>query len=133
MKIDKISYQKTYSIGPYLTDRIGLEASLEGHESCGEALLQLKAEADKAHKELNPHLYQESAHMPLPSPLFRTSPGPSVMEIQTEKTDKSRTYTMCIQEAATLEELKEFKLLASNDKELYSAYNQRLKELTNGK
>ena len=59
MKITKVSYQKTYSIGPYLTDRIGFEADLDGHESCSEAILQLRDEADKVHKKANPHLYQE--------------------------------------------------------------------------
>lgn len=42
-------------------------------------------------------------------------------------------YLANIQTAVSLDELKSYKLLAANDKTLYNAYNQRLKELTNGK
>src|ERR1700743_2881012 len=66
MRITKVTYQKTYSIGPYLTDRVGFEADLDGNngvdlfpETPESALSQLKELADKWHKKSNPHLYQE--------------------------------------------------------------------------
>lgn len=60
MKIEKVTYQKTYSIGPYLTDRVGFEASINEDEETPEAALsQLQEVADEWHKGVYPHLYQQ--------------------------------------------------------------------------
>lgn len=60
MKITKVTYQKTYSIGPYLTDRVGIEADPEGDETPADVLDNLRAKADEWHKAEHPHLYQDS-------------------------------------------------------------------------
>jgi hypothetical protein len=66
-----------------------------------------------------------------PEPVRSFTPqqtGPSVIEIQTERSDPDDTLFL-IQNAPTLEVLTTFKLLAGKDKDLYAAYNQRVKEL----
>jgi len=66
-----------------------------------------------------------------PSPEWANSPvsaPPQVIQLkeQTNIDDlKAEIYT-----AKTLEELKSYKLVAGTDKDLYAAYNHRLKELT---
>jgi predicted RNase H-like HicB family nuclease len=82
MKITKVTYQKTYSIGPYLTDRVGFEAELDGNDGVNlfpetpeSALSQLKELADKWHKESNPHLYQESK----PEPMYTVAGRPPIV------------------------------------------------------
>ena len=55
--------------------------------------------------------------------------GPSVMEIQTERSDPNDTMAL-IQNAPSMEVLTTFKLLAENDKDLYAAYCHRLKQLS---
>ena len=138
MKITKVSYQKTYSIGPYLTDRVGFEADLGDNESCTEALAQLRKEADDWHIKTNPHSYQESESMrgqiiretikgAAQSSLPIGPPAP----MQIEK-DNPEDILDLIQNAPSLEVLKTFKVLASSDpsKVLYNAYNKRLKELS---
>ena len=103
MKITTVSYQKTYSIGPYLTDKIGLEASLDDKESVADVLDNLRGKADEWHKAEHPHLYQESNPEPsltrFPPPLT----GPAVMEtIDYKKWDQ---FEIAIENAQTLEEL----------------------------
>lgn len=138
MKITKVSYQKTYSIGPYLTDRVGFEADvIEEIQSVEDSLSQLKDMADRWHRKENPHLYQESntiisvptATTPNATPLesYRYAPP---REIQTDKSAPG-TYLSDIQSATTLEELKTFKTIARSpgNEELYKAYNNRVAEL----
>lgn len=53
----KVFYQRTYSIAPYLTERIGFE--IEAPDDCQDPAAEvatLKELCDKAHKELNPNL-----------------------------------------------------------------------------
>src|SRR5665213_2338493 len=57
MKIEKISYQKTFSIGPYLTDKVGIEASVDAGETPELVLTTLKAIAEEWHTASNKSLY----------------------------------------------------------------------------
>lgn len=56
MKITKVFYQKTYSIGPYLTDRVGFEAEPEGNpgDAPMDMLSMLHDLADEWHKAQYP-------------------------------------------------------------------------------
>ena len=148
MKIIKVSYQKTFSIGPYLTDRVGMEADVDENDVVADVLDNLRAKADEWHKAEHPHLYQEEKYpQPFPDPnrwqhlasgqippMEVTFAGPPpVINIQDEKVEGEDTLAL-IQNAPDLDALKAFKLLASSDptKTLYTAYCERLKQLTNG-
>lgn len=65
MKIEKVSYQKAYIIGPYLQEKVGFEASIDG-DSPEEVLSKLRKMADDWHKENNPHLDAPMPGQPLP-------------------------------------------------------------------
>ena len=56
MRVDRINYQKTFNLGNYTSERIGMEAELEGGESAQDQLLILKAAVEKLHKDSNPQL-----------------------------------------------------------------------------
>lgn len=128
MKITKVTYQKTYSIGPYLTERIGYEADVSGSESSIETLVQLNAEADKAHRILNPHLYQEEErgfgdrqeHLKTKVEFGAAS----IINIQHEK------IQIAIENAKALEELKDIKTVHPLlPVPLMEMYNRKLKQL----
>lgn len=142
MKITKVSYQKTYSIGPYLTDRVGFEAEPEGipGDSPMEILSWLQEIADEWHKKSHPHIYQDTInnisqrdanYSPPPSTTTFTSNAPIIIEYEKEP---DTDYLSLIQSAATLESLKEYKLIAGQpgNEELYKAYCNRVKQLANG-
>jgi hypothetical protein len=124
MKITTVTYQKTYSIGPYLTERIGFEAQPEGNpgDAPMDMLTMLEELADEWHKKAHPHLQQEPELTRFPPQLG------VVAEIQTERTDPNDTLAL-IQNAPTLEVLTTFKLLVGKDTDLYNAYCKRIKEL----
>ena len=59
MRPARINYQKTFNLGNYSSERIGMEAELEGGDDAEECLLKLKEEIEKLHKKTNPGLYIE--------------------------------------------------------------------------
>ena len=60
MKIVKVTYARTFPTGPYMNEKIGLEADIDGSvESVSASLAILKEMAEDFHKKSNPHLYQE--------------------------------------------------------------------------
>ncbi len=60
MKIERVSYQKTFSIGPYLTDKVGIESGVDAGETPELVLTTLKAIAEEWHKVSNISLYGDS-------------------------------------------------------------------------
>lgn len=134
MKIEKVTYQKTYSIGPYLTDRVGFEATLEKDETPDEALGWLKMQADDWHREANPHLYQDTKDITLPQ--YDRTPSYMPLEpgiLPTISRDKER-LEITIDNAETPEDLKAIKadnpLLPAS---LINHYNKRMTDLTAGR
>src|SRR5574341_1306594 len=60
MRVDRINYQKTFNLGNYTSERIGMEAELESGESAEEQLLILKKAVEDLHRSNNPGFYVES-------------------------------------------------------------------------
>jgi hypothetical protein len=129
MTIEKVTYQKTYSIGPYLTDRVGFEATPNGKPSDdpSEMLTMLEEIADAWHKKAHPHLYQESKTDSLPLEARGMNYVPIISK------DKEK-IEIAIDNAETIEDLNKVKefyefLPAS----LISHYNKRIQELSSGR
>jgi hypothetical protein len=59
MKIDRISYQKVFPVGSYLTERISFEASLDEGETPQDAINQMRQMAEDLHREKFPHYYAD--------------------------------------------------------------------------
>lgn len=117
MKIDKVSYQKAYIIGPYLQEKIGFEASIDG-DSPEEVLSKLRTMADDWHKENNPGLESNLG---------------TLADIHTEKQPiEARAALMRrdILNSKDLAELQTYTIFVTQNPQFADAYNQRLKELT---
>ena len=130
MKIEKVTYQKTYSIGPYLTDRIGLEASVDEGESAADVLDNLRGKADEWHKSEHPHLYQDDYGISNPptGPVSYTKESiiPPIIDKSIERLE------IAIDNCRDLEELD--KLKADNPlfpARLLESFNKKRKELSN--
>jgi hypothetical protein len=104
MKIVKISYQKAFATGPFLQEKIGFEAEIEGGNQTAEGCLSLLKEmAERFHREANPLLYQESKQSEMVRSFTPQQTGPSVMpSIDYGKWDK---FEIDIENATTPEEL----------------------------
>jgi len=149
MKIEKVTYQKTYSIGPYLTERIGFEASSEGipGDHPHEMLSMLRESADAWHRKNNPHLYQEEGikgymHSELdlgygpgvapPVDMSKYGKSASSREqiIDYKKTDDEKEHVKAnIISSVSIEYLAQWKMLAGKHN-LTTEYMNRFKELT---
>ena len=84
----KVFYQRTYSIAPYLTERIGFEVDTEidslmpdGSKINPDTAVQsLKELCDKAHKELNPNLEEMKGTHVVPVQEKEVSPDQSLID-----------------------------------------------------
>jgi hypothetical protein len=153
MVITKVSYGKTYPLGNYSSERIDLEASIDNIETVEEVLQELRDKCDSIHKTnnphlYNPHLYQEESIVSewINSPLFQ----PSTTEPLPTTTISASAYVPCgepshpltqeqkflqlISLATSTKELSMYEKTANNPKypNLKEAYDNKLKELTNG-
>jgi hypothetical protein len=131
MKITTVSYQKAFITGPFLQEKIGFEAEIEGGNQTAEGCLSLLKEmAERFHREANPHLYQESK--PLDPDLFKYQglqvnhppPNPHVIDYK-----QKESLEISIDNASTLEDLAKLKQEAGANG-LVSQYMNRLQELS---
>lgn len=140
MKIEKVSLSRTIPTGPYMNDKIGMEATLEPGENESDALHALSGRIEKWHKENAAHLYQESSTAvysvpngvtPGAEPIATYKYRPEVIGIISKDHEK---IEIAIDNAETADDLKKIKahyefLPAS----LINHYNKRLQELTTGR
>ena len=133
MKIEKVSYGKTYSLGNYCSERIDLEASIdEDKESCIEAVNQLRHYCDGIHKQNNPKLYQEQETTIPNNQCIKGSITPydkegNLLHPLPEKTPEQAAQELI--ETATPSNIKWFKHLPEKYPQLKQLYQQKLKEL----
>lgn len=131
MKIDRISYQKTYPTGQYANEKIGMEASIDESEQDHLPMIAelLKGKCDAIHKANNPHIYQEQySTQPLvvnqPEHIKITSPPEEKISPEQEIAN-----TISEIENATSETLHTFQLQAAKNQRTMDAYNKKKKQL----
>ncbi len=76
MPITSISYNRTYAIGPFLNEKIGVEISLDENQCPLEALAEAKKITDQFHLDANPNMADQNTAPIINEPL---------PEIQVEK------------------------------------------------
>jgi len=120
MQINQVSYQKTFNLGNYSSERIGVEIVLNEGEDAKEALNTAKALVEEYHQ-------QSSLMYSLPSNDIVRHPFP---EIQVEKEVREQTLEEQIRSCTDLKVLKAYQLLVKKDPILQEAYNQTMSKLT---
>jgi len=134
MKIDKISYQKTFNLGNYSSERIGVDILLNEGEDAKEALATAKQLVTEYHKENNPQIYEEQ------HPLYN-----NIVEVMNAVESDVRTFNKksdppklsqeetIIRDIHTCTELKTlqaYKLIAKNNPTIQEHYTAKLSELS---
>jgi hypothetical protein len=134
-KTMKITYQRAYSIGPFLQEKIGFEVDVDFNfliedDKVQLTLLQLKNRCDKAHKELNPGLYITNTQTGEVSTGY-DQPQP-IPEVQIEKPAASIESTITdIQNCKDLAELDTYRLVAALDPKVKEVYDEKYLQLYN--
>src|ERR1700743_2235059 len=128
INIKDVFYNRGYVIGPYLQERPGVSADVvieegEDSEECTlKALHYLKSITDKFNQEANPHLDHKAS-----------TPGSPLPDIQTKKTPEEYTINQLaddINSCQHINDIESYKLMVRTHPILQSAYDTRLKELT---
>jgi hypothetical protein len=126
MRIEKVSYQKTFSIGPYLTDKVGVEISLDEGDDMHSVLHNARNLVDHWHKEANPHLY--NIDRPIPQPI-EDSLLNKYLSTPKEKNIADEKIEILIDNSKTLQDLAELKPKCTTN-ELIKLYMDKIKSLT---
>ncbi len=69
MPITSISYNRTYAIGPFLNEKIGVEISLDENQCPLEALAEAKKITDQFHLDANPNMADQNTAPIINEPL----------------------------------------------------------------
>jgi len=117
MNIQTINYQKTFNLGNYSSERIGVEIAINAGEDAKEALETAKQLVEEFHKES----LQESVSQPYSEPV-------QVIKTQSPKTLAEKTKHF-IDLCKNKQELKTWELMCKNNPELKEYYDQKLKSL----
>jgi len=122
MKIEKISYQKAFVIGPYLQDRVGVEIALEEGDSMEGVLDCAKKYIENWHKTAHPDLSATN-----------TGLSQEPVTIQMEKPSTENRIAMLAADILSCTELKvleSYKLMVKSSEYLQATYDQQYKKLT---
>ena len=118
MHIEKISYQKTFNLGNYSSERIGVDINLNEGDTTDEAMAQARALIDKYHSETLSLIDDKQR-------------GIHEQVIPTPKEPLSKTEEM-IRDMNTCKDLKileSYRLIASKNPELQAAYDLKHEQL----
>ena len=127
MHISTISYQKTYNLGNYSSEKIGVEISINAGEDSMEALRTAKQLCDEYHKETTTSLPPENTI---------TNVEEILPEIQQPKLSakqrQEQTLIDSINSCTDVKVLESYRLIAKSKPKLQTSYDNKLKQLTNG-
>jgi hypothetical protein len=124
MNIKSVTYQKVYAIGAYITERIGVEASVDEGQDPKFVLAELKKLCDEVNTANNPHLTETNAPEPTTLPTLK-------VEREQKPTSIEDQIKACTQLEGD-DGLASFKQVAQRDQELMKLYMEQLKKITNG-
>jgi hypothetical protein len=120
MKITKVNYTKSYTIGPFLQEKVGFEAEIDGTcESPESALNELKRIADQWHIANNPQVHVDTSEVSLP-------------EIKVEKKPEEVRIGIFIEDILSCQDIPtidSYRFLVKSDPALQAAYDKRREEI----
>jgi len=127
MNIISVNYNRTYAIGPFLNEKIGVEATIEEGDNPIEVLKSLKELADNFNKIANPHLEPEEQK-------FFDAVGSkgflnAVQPIDEREMKIGKSMPEQIMSCDSMKVLESYKLLVKNNDEWKAAYDLRFEQL----
>lgn len=129
MKVNTITYQKAFVIGPYLQDKVGIEMQVGDDQTPEEVLTNAKGIVESWHRSANPELY--AALEKNTSTEIKSDRQPEDIRVAALIADIYR----CTEIPASKGGLESFKKIVDKDSkkypELKSAYNQKHNQLKN--
>lgn len=135
MKVKTIIYQKSFVIGPYLQEKIGVEVEVDHDEHSVEdyngVFLAAKTLVEQWHKENNPALYVEHNgsyyHMDHNNSINIIAPDRGTETVSDTPLAIIRDLNTC----KNLKTLESYKFIAKQNPSIQEAYDKKYNELQN--
>lgn len=115
MYIERVSYKRTFNLGNFSSEVIGVEFVLNKDESEAVALQRAKEIVEDTHKKNYPNL---------------VVPNEPIIEQVLSKEQMIENNLEAIAKCKTLDELRTLKLISKVYKETFEAFMEKTKELT---
>tara|TARA_R110000868_G_scaffold200947_1_gene448523 strand:- start:102 stop:473 length:372 start_codon:yes stop_codon:yes gene_type:complete len=123
MHIQTINYTRTFNLGNYSSEKIGVEFALNPGESADKALDNARQLVEEYHKKSVKQIEEAGLYFEQDEPIFE-----KVIPTQSKKTLTERTKEF-INSCTTKQELKAWELMCKNNSELLEYYNNKLNNL----
>jgi hypothetical protein len=123
MHIQTIHYTRTFNLGNYSSEKIGVEFALNPGESADKALDNAKQLVEEYHKKSVKQIEEAGLYFEQDEPITE-----KVIPTQSKKTLTERTKEF-IDSCKTKQELKAWELMCKNNPELLEYYNNKLNNL----
>ena len=123
MHIQTINYTRTFNLGNYSSEKIGVEFALNPGESADKALDNAKQLVEEYHKKSVKQIEEAGLYFEQDEPIVE-----KVIPTQSKKTLTERTKEF-INSCKTKQELKAWELMCKNNPELMEYYNNKLNNL----
>ena len=120
MHINQISYVKTFNLGNYSSEKIGVEIFINEGDDAKQALDTAKSLVEEYHKSLEfPEQHIQERYIP----------DDKLPEIQVQKEVREQTLEEQIQSCKEVKVLESYKFIAKKDIALQVAYDAQMKML----
>jgi hypothetical protein len=123
MHIQTIHYTRTFNLGNYSSEKIGVEFALNPGESADKALDNARQLVEEYHKKSVKQIEEAGLYFEQDEPIVE-----KVIPTQSKKTLTERTKEF-IDSCKTKQELKAWELMCKNNSELLEYYNNKLNNL----
>lgn len=123
MHIQTINYTRTFNLGNYSSEKIGVEFALNPGESADKALDNARQLVEEYHKKSLKQIEEAGYYFEQDEPIEE-----KIIPTQSKKTLTERTKDF-IDSCNTVEELKAWELMSKNNPELQEHYNNKLNNL----
>jgi len=123
MHIQTIHYTRTFNLGNYSSEKIGVEFALNPGESADKALDNARQLVEEYHKKSVKQIEEAGFYFEQDEPITE-----KVIPTQSKKTLTERTKEF-IDSCTTKQELKAWELMCKNNPELLEYYNNKLNNL----
>jgi hypothetical protein len=123
MHIQTIHYTRTFNLGNYSSEKIGVEFALNPGESADKALDNARQLVEEYHKKSVKQIEEAGLYFEQDEPIVE-----KVIPTQSKKTLTERTKEF-INSCTTKQELKAWELMCKNNTELLEYYNNKLNNL----
>ena len=123
MHIQTINYTRTFNLGNYSSEKIGVEFALNPGESADKAFDNARQLVEEYHKKSVKQIEEAGLYFEQDEPIVE-----KVIPTQSKKTLTERTKEF-INSCTTKQELKAWELMCKNNSELLEYYNNKLNNL----